>query len=319
MYMLTIPDAQRQLIGLDISDRYQIHKDFSLQMGGRVDLASSSIFSSEGKKILFGMFSGELAKNTVLYNLYLNPVVKLQKNFSVYANLGRAMRQGTLQEMYGFYLFNRLDAYDYLGNPDVKNETSWNAALGANYQTETVKLELQGYSYFMKNYITGIQKQGYSVMTIGAKGVKQYTNLPSATLSGIEASGEFKISPTISFVSTNSFNYGTDNEGAALPMIAPFKTVNQLSYKGEKISLGITSLVSAAQKHVNTSKYGETATPAFGIINLKAGKDIKWKKRTLSLNAGVDNLLDTYYMEHLDIMKIPRMGRNFVLHATVYF
>lgn len=319
MYMLTIPDAQRQLIGLDISDRYSINPDVSLLMGGRVDFASSSIFTSEGEKILSGMFEGELNRNTLLYNLYLNPVYKIQKNLSVYANVARAMRQGSLQEMYGFYLFNRLDGYDYIGNPDIKNETSWNAALGVIYQKKGVKMELQAYSYFMNNYITGVQKPGYSVMTIGANGVKQYGNLPSATLSGIEASGEIKISPTVSFVSTNSFNYGKDNEGGALTMIAPFKTVNQLSYKGEKISLGITGLISAAQNHVNTAKYGETTTPAFGIINLKAGKDFKLKATTLSLNASVDNLLDTYYMEHLDIMKIPRMGRNFVVHATVYF
>ncbi len=319
MYMLTIPDTQRELIGLDISDRFAINPALSILMGGRVDFSSSSIFSSEGEKILSGMFEGDLSRNTVLYNVFLNPVYKIQKNLSVYVNVARGMRQGTLQEMYGFYLFNRLDAYDYIGNPNIKKETSWNAALGAIYQTKVVKLELQGYSYFMKNYITGLQKTGYSVMTIGANGVKQYANLPSAILSGVEASGELKISPTVSFVSTNSFNYGTDNDGGALPMIAPFKTVNQLIYKGEKVSLGITGLISAAQKHVNTAKYGETTTPAFGIINLKAGKDFKLKKTTLSFNAGVDNLLDTYYMEHLDIMKIPRMGRNFVLHATVYF
>ncbi len=319
MYMLTIPDAQRKLIGLNISDRYAINKYLSLLMGGRIDFTSSSIFSQEGEKILSGMFKGALSRNSILYNVFLNPVYKVQKNLSVYANIARAMRQGTLQEMYGFYLFNRLDGYDYIGNPDIKNETSWNAALGSIYQNEVVKIELQAYSYFMKNYIAGVQKPGYSVMTIGANGVKQFSNLPSAILSGVEASGEFKISPTVSFVSTNSFNYGKDNEGGALPMIAPFKTVNQLAYKGEKISLGITGLVSAAQKHVNTEKYGETTTPAFGIINLKAGKDFKLITTTLSLNAGVDNLLDTYYMEHLDIMKIPRMGRNFVVHATVYF
>ena len=319
MYMLTIPDAQRELIGLDISDRYTIKPNLSLLMGGRVDFTSSSTYTSEGEKILSGMFQGELSRNSILYNLFLNPVYKVRKNLSVYANIARAMRQGTLQEMYGFYLFNRLDGYDYIGNPDIKNETSWNAALGSMYQNKAVKIELQVYSYFMKNYIAGVQKAGYSVMTIGANGVKQYANLPSAILAGIEASGEFKICPTVSFMTTNSFNYGKDNEGGALPMISPFKTVNQLTYKGEKISLGITGLVSAAQKHVNTVKYGETTTPAFGIINLKAGKDFKLKTSTLSLNAGVDNLLDTDYTEHLDIMKIPRMGRNFVVHATVYF
>jgi iron complex outermembrane receptor protein len=319
MFMLTIPDAQREMIGLDISDRYTINPDISVLMGGRIDFTNSAIFTSEGKKTLSGMFTGNLSRNSILYNVFLNPVFKVQENLSLYANVARAMRHGTLQEMYGFYLFNRLDGYDYIGNPDIKNETSWNVALGSIFRNKTFKIEFQAYSYFMQNYIAGVKKPGYSIMTIGAGGVKQYTNLPSAVLAGIEASAEFQISPVFRIESTNSFNYGKDNERDALPMIAPFKTVNQFTYKGEKISLGITGLVSAAQKHVNTAKYGETITPGFGIINLKAGKDFKMKNTTLSLNARVDNLLDTYYMEHLDIMKIPRMGRNLVVHATVYF
>ena len=319
MYMLTIPDAQREVIGLDISDNFTIKPGLTLSMGGRLDVTASSIYSIEGEKTLSGMFEGPLSRNAVLYNVYLNPVYKVQKNLSLYANIARGMRQGTLQEMYGFYLFNRVDGYDYIGNPDLKNETSWNTALGAVFQKNAVKLELQAYSYFLQNYIAGVQKPGYSVMTMGANGVKQFSNLSAAVLSGIEASGQIKLRPDLTFVTNNTFSYGRDKEGGALPMISPFKTVNQLNYAGEKISLGITGTFSAAQKHVNTKKYGETTTPAFGLLNVKAGKDFTLKSTTLSLNIGVDNVLDTYYVEHLDIMKIPRMGRNFVAHATLYF
>ncbi|MEO6682784.1 MAG: TonB-dependent receptor [Ginsengibacter sp.] len=319
MFMLTIPDAQRNVIGLDISDRIDINSALSVLIGGRMDVSSSSIFTTEGKKLLSGMFEGELSRNTLLYNLYLNPVYQLNSHFSIYANLARTMRQGTLQEMYGFYLFNRMDGYDYLGNPDIANETSWNAALGGQYQKNGLKIELQAYSYFMKNYIAGIQKHEYSVMTIGANGVRQYSNLPSAILSGIEASGEIKISKQVSFSTSNAFNYGTDNEGGALPLISPFKSINQLNYKSDKISVGLTGVISASQNHVNTARFGETSTPAFGLIHLKAGKDIQFKTKTLSFHGGIENLLDKNYVEHLDIMKIPRMGRNLVLHATFHF
>jgi iron complex outermembrane receptor protein len=319
MYMLTIPDAQRNLLGFDLSDQIDLNKHWQIQVGGRMDIIRSSIYSEAGEKTLSGMNVGELSRNDVLYTLFVNPVYKVNDQLSIYTNVARTMRAATLQELYGFYLFNRVDSYDYLGNPSLKDESSWNLSLGTIFTSNKIKIELVGFGYFMQNYIAGIQKPGYSVMTIGAKGVKQYGNLSTALLTGVEASVNFKITPNFQFSSNNTYTRGTDNSGGSLPMISPFKTVNQLSYQFKNILLNCTSIFSVAQNHVNTAFYGETNTSSYHLMNLKAGRTFSINSKMISVNIGVDNLLDAKYADHLDIMKIPRPGRNFITHLTYTF
>ena len=319
MYMLTIPDAQRNLLGLDVSDKINLHEKWSILSGGRIDIVGSFIFSNAGKKTLSGMYEGELSRKSLLYSVYVNPVYKINNRLSLYANAARTMRAATLQELYGFYLFNRMDGYDYIGNPSLKNESSWNASIGGIYNRDKIKIEVQGFGYFIQSYITGLQKSNYSVMTIGAKGVKQYANLSSALLTGVEASAQLKLLPALQFSSNNAYAYGEDYNGRALPLISPFKTVNQLDYNFKGTLLNLTGIFSAAQNHVNSALYGETKTPAYGLINVKAGKTFRLKSRMLAINMGVENLLDAQYAGHLDIIKIPRSGRNFVTHLTFSF
>ena len=319
MYMLTIPDAQRNLVGLDVSDKIDVSKKWNILLGARADMVSSSIFSDAGKKTLSGMYDGNLSKNQFLYSVYVNPVYKMNDCFSLYVNAARTMRAATLQELYGFYLYNRLDGYDYIGNPSLQRESSWNVSLGGIYNHQNIKIEVQGFGYFIQNYITGLQKSGYSVMTIGANGVKQYQNLQSALITGMEASVQLKLTPGLQFSSNNTYTYGVDDEGRALPMISPFKTVNQADYNVKKFTFNLTGIFSAAQNHVNSTLYGETKTPAYGLINIKAGRTFQLKSNSLTVNIGLDNVLDTRYADHLDIIKIPRPGRNFIAHVTYSF
>ena len=319
MFMLTIPDAQRNLAGLDVSDKIDLSKKWNILVGGRADIVSSSIFTDAGRKTLSGMHNGKLSKNQFLYSVYANPVYKINASFSLYANVARTMRAATLQEMYGFYLFNRLDGFDYIGNPSLKNEGSWNTSVGSIYRHDKIKIELQGFAYFIENYIAGLQKADYSVMTIGANGVKQYENLRSASLTGMEASVQLRLLPTLYFSSANTYTYGEDYNGRALPMISPFKTVNQADYNFKEFSFNVTGIFSSRQNHVNSTLYGETKTPAYGLINIKAGRSFQIKSNSIAVNVGLNNVLDTRYADHLDIIKIPRPGRNFIAHVTYSF
>ena len=319
MYMLTIPDAQRDLLGFDISDKIKFGGKWSLITGGRIDVAHSSLFSDDGRKTLSGMHNGKLSKTGILYNLYLNPVYDLNDHVTLYANVAHTMRVATLQELYGFYLFNRTDGYDYLGNPALKNERSWNASAGIIYNKGSVKLELEGFGYFIKNYIAGIHKRGYSVMTIGALGVKQYGNLSSATLVGGSVNAQWKLLTDLVLSTNNTYTRGTDDQSRSLPVMSPFKSVNQLNYNFKQVVFNVTGIYSAAQNKVNTSFYGETKTPAYGLLNIRAGKTFHINKKQLAVNIGIDNLLDARYADHLDIMKIPRPGRNVVTHLTWSF
>ncbi|PJC74265.1 MAG: ligand-gated channel, partial [Syntrophobacterales bacterium CG_4_8_14_3_um_filter_49_14] len=67
----------------------------------------------------------------------------------------------------------------------------------------------------------------------------------------------------------------------------------------------------------------EEETSGWGVINFKAGM----KYKGLSIFAGVENVFDRLYFEHLSYQRdpfssgvnIPEIGRNFYLHLTWTF
>lgn len=319
MYMLTIPDAQRNLLGLNVSDQWEINQKWQLNFGGRIDMVGSSIFSEEGKKLLSGLGNDRLNRTDILYSIFSNMRWKWNEKFAMNTNITRTMRSATLQELYGFYLFNRNDNFDYLGNPNLKKETSWNFSAGLQLNHKNIDVELNGFVYFMSDYIVGMKRPNYSVMTIGASGVKQYANIPSARLMGMDLSLNWKLNDQFQFLSTNTYTQGQDFSGQALPLIAPFKSVNRFSFSWKQFQISLSNLFSAAQNNVSNNFYGETKTPAYHLINLSIGKTFPIKNQKVSLNIGVENIFDTKYTDHLDVMKIPRPGRNMIFHITYSF
>lgn len=317
MYMFTLPDAQRTSIGIDISDKMRINQTFSIQYGIKGEHLRSSLRSKEAKEAFEAVTASQSVLAKGLYNAYINTNLKLRNNLLFFAGLARAMRAPTLQENYGLYLFNRLDGYDYLGNSSLQNEKSVNIDLGMIYQKERMKIRAEAFAYLISAYIAGVRQPGLDGMTSGAAGVKQYQNLPSATVFGFEVEGEVPLSRSFSFHSASNFTYGYDHEQRALPLIAPFKTINRLSHKMNGYSTEISAVYSGPQRHVNAGFYGESESEPFIVFNLRGGKSFVFDHHTLSLFFGIENLLNKNYYEHLSFMKVPSPGRNFTVHVSV--
>ncbi|HRO46367.1 TonB-dependent receptor [Agriterribacter sp.] len=319
MFMLTIPDAQRNVIGLDISDKIALTPKTELMSGVRADYTGSSLYSAAGKQLLSGMHAGDLNRNHILYNAYINGQYRANEHWVLYANVARAMRGATLQEMYGFYLFNRTDGFDYIGNPRLSRETSWNFGTGARFRQKIFTVEGQAFAYVFNNYIAGKPLAGYSVMTMGANGVKQYDNISSAVLYGAEATVLVQPFSFLNIKSNNTYTRGQDADNNALPLIAPFKSVNTVSVVWKEYRFSASSVHAAAQHHVSSEMYGELPSKAYGIVNLGAGRSFPVKAVVLDFNIALANVFDNNYYEHLDILKLPRQGRNMVMHLTVKF
>ncbi len=319
MFMLTIPDAQRNSGTISISDKILAHKKFTLTAGGSFEYSSSSITTVLGRQTISSLYTGDPHKRNFLYNGFLQGVLKIGNQWTLTGGAAKAMRNATLQELYGFYLFNRVDNHDYLGNPDLNPEQSWNVNLGSTFGRKNLRIELQLFSYFFKDYIAGKVLDGFSHMTIGASGVKQYSNLSSAQLAGGELSIHWKLIKNLHFHSVNTISLGRDDSGSPLPYVPPFKTISTFEYNMKGYRIGVEYVAAAAQNRVDTEKYGERSTPAFEVFNLSAGKQFDWGNYHLLANVRLDNLFDAAYYEHLDVMKINRQGRNLILHLTFLF
>ncbi|MEZ5420620.1 MAG: TonB-dependent receptor [Vicinamibacterales bacterium] len=84
----------------------------------------------------------------------------------------------------------------------------------------------------------------------------------------------------------------------------------------------LEGVASSEQTHVDRS-LGEASTPAYGLVNLTAGL----RRGRVSVAAGIANLLDTYFVEHLSFQRDPfrsgvrvaEPGRNLFVNASWKF
>lgn len=318
MFMYTLASPVRSSIGVYVSDVLSLGERTSLTPSARLEYYHDDICGEEAREQLSGMFPGDLSRRGLISNLSMALGFKPDAHWLLNASIARGGRAASLQEAYAFYIYNRLDAYDYIGNPDLSGESSVNLSINSSYRNEKIEVSANLFRYFIKDYIAGSILGGYSTMTIGANGVKQYINLPSARLYGGEVAFKWRAGGGLVVTSLNTFTRGADGDGLALPMIAPFKTVNTIDYSLKKSILRIEGVTNTSQKHVSTSRYGETATPASTILNFYIGKQFGLSSlQALKINLGIENILDEHYYQHLDIQKIARPGRNLTCRMTV--
>lgn len=320
MFMLTIPDGRRRVAGLTISDKWALRENVSVDYGGRIEYNISDITTETGRQTMTSFYSKDPEKTKFTGNIFANVNYKTFKNLDLFAGVSYGQRVASLQELYGFYLFNRVDNYDYIGNPDLKNETSFNANIGGNLRLEKLAIKAEGFLYSFSDYIAGFVVPEYSNMAPGATGVKQFQNIPSALLTGAEFSVRYIPTKGLLLESVNSYTYGIDSDNNYLPYIPPFKSVNAVEYNLKGYVFRLEHVGAASQNNVSTERYGENTTPGFNILNAYLHKRFDLNKnRGLIFETGAENIFDSPYFEHLDVMKIQRQGINFIFRVTFLF
>lgn len=318
MFMLTIPDAQRGVTGLDLEDDIHINDKIQLRIGGRAELNTSSVFSEAGLNQLSAIYDQTLSRNHFLWNAFIQQRLQLSPNLDMVLKLARSQRAATVKELYSVYLLNRVDGFEYIGNPGLKNEQAINLEAAFKYRSKNFYTALKGFGYFFKDYIAGMVEADMTA-TMGAAGVKRYQNISSATLFGGEWISVFKVRENISLSSVNVYQKGMDANKNPMPMISPFHSTNKVEWEAEgNWNAYIESVFAAAQNNAS-SFYGERPTPSFHIMNAGIVKTIFSKNNRVVLSLSGNNILNQYYYEHIDVIKLPRPGRNIVLNGTVYF
>ena len=318
MYMLTWPDNRRNQFGLSGSWQLSIDSSAKLQLTARADYINHTLTTQEAKDhvSIFSPTSDE--RNDVLKNLSILATKKMLKYFKATISFSYSERMPTAGELFGFYLFNANDNYDYIGNPALKTEKNLQAEASLQYSKKQNRLQLTGFVSRISDYILGQLEPSFSHMTIGASGVKTYSNIPFALLAGIEASAVVKPVKSIDLVSTFRFTAGRDNKQYHLPNISPLKNVTSVRWQYKKLFVqGETEI--AAKQNRFSPKAGEDATAGYSLIHLRTGYTIKMKNTNLELQAGAENLFDKRYHEHLDWGNISRPGRNLYIQMKVGF
>jgi len=297
---------------------------FDLNVAGSNPLSWENI---QGQQIYY---QDEVESSFTNFSFSLGADYSLGKNLVIRLSAGRGARSPDMTERFIILLPIGYDNYDYLGNPVLKPEINhqidgmviWNPSRAGN-----LKLNLF-YSY-VTNFISGelMPEAIVKPQTKGVYGVKQFVNLDNAWLTGFEleyqspASEPWQLEVVAAYtaaVNPRAEHYiiehgeitGTEEiTNDPLPEIPPLEGSARFSWKfyhGRFIPK-ITLRGVASQERTSVA-YDERSTPGFVL----AGISLFYKfNSALQITAGVDNLFNVAYYEHLN--------RNIVGSTSNYY
>jgi len=317
MHTETWPHNQRQVAGLYLKNSRQLTDNTMLSLDARLDYSTSQILSDKGVQEFTGL-NYDIGKTyrKLLKSTNLNLRVNLSKGLKIKGGAGYGERLPTLSEQFGFYLFNALDGYDYIGNPDINPERALHAWAALDFITEKLSVSLEGYYNHVFDYILGIYDPRYEALTLRSAGVKQYENLKYATVMASNVQAMWKPVEYIQVLEILKYNFGQTYGGDPLPLIAPVNNLLSVTWRKPKYYLQAETEYSAAQHRINTN-FGEVATPSYFLLNLRSGASIEAGGSELTISFGVENVFNKAYSQYLDWGTYLRPGRNFYMGLKI--
>lgn len=310
MYLQTWPEIRRSVTGIFIQNTTLFSSKSSLTVNGRIDYDSDKLMSDLAAE-QFSVLNYNLAGKNVRYSGAVNLLFryKIISPLVLTIQSGIAERVPTISELYGFYLYNAYDGYDYIGNPGLKTEKSLSSRLALTWYNKDLKINLSQSLNWLKDYIMGVTNVDIPPMNFYTNGLRVYSNLPGAVLRSTDIQIMYSPVESFSFFLLTKYTYGKLNTGEPMPLISPLKNILSASYEYRKWTFQVDNETALRQTRIN-SGYGEAISPAYSIFNLKAGYHLMFAGAMMDFSIGVTNLFDKNYYEHLDWGHIPRPGRS---------
>jgi iron complex outermembrane receptor protein len=318
MFMLTWGDIRTANTGIFGVDEYRFNDSHFVRLSGKISFQSAGVASNFGYESLRGyypemaQYANRLIGNVAArYRFYSN-------DWDISASAGYGNRAPSVSEAYGFFLFNTFDAYDYLGNPDLKNESSVETRFSLSKKHRNFEAKADVSHFFFHSYIIGKPNADLYHMTIGAGGVKVYQNLPHASILNAGLSLKYQFADYFTWSGKASYARGKDNKNGNLPLISPLSYNTSLTFRSDHFTAEAAIAGAVRQTHFSP-EYGEDETKDYLIANLSIGYAFKVNKVIFNLKSGVENLFDAYYSTYSDWNNIPRKGRNFFVNLGISF
>lgn len=306
MFAYSWPWVTTRFAGLSMNNSLDISDKSQLNFGG-----SLAVNYNYSKYIEFNWIfhpGAPQEKTKFLPNLYASYQLNTNDfDFSVGGGYGH--RAPSVSEGYGYYIYNSFDRYDYIGNPNLKNEISYEANASGGYKIKKGSIQAKVNYFYIQNYIIGEILSAGSPMNYQSVGVKGYTSLDYATLFNFSLNANYDILHHLHWRGTLTYARGKDENSSNLPFIRPLSYNTSLQYMYNDFTFQASLNGDAAQLNYSP-QYGENAKDAYSIVNLSADYSFKIKNIRTVLQVGAENVFNQYYITYADWGNIPRMGRN---------
>jgi iron complex outermembrane receptor protein len=317
MFMFTLPDNLRQFAGAYAADEWRITASHILRFNVRAEMTHAALLTDYGRS-QWGVFTDTTSTTRFLPSGSIQYIWMAPHHFSVSLTGAYGTSAPTGGQLYGYYLFNTIDNYDYIGNPALRTEKSLQGDVTIAYHHRMLGLSLTGYYHHLYDYIIGSIMTGYLPVMQGAAGVKRYINIPGAFITGAEASLSFDLKHGFQSMNTLTYSYGSLSDGSPVPMLSPLRGISSVRYTYRGWHIQAEADWATARDRINAS-VGETATGAYILLNMRTGYSLMYHEHIWSLDVSAENMLDQKYRAYSDWGSILRPGRSIVVYLSYSF
>jgi iron complex outermembrane receptor protein len=276
---------------------YQLNTDLLQYIfSGRVELNSADINDPSEEFTRVNAETGSIQFNP---NASLGIVKRIGDGVKTGVWIGRAQRSGSLTERYINYFPVGQDPYEMLGNPSLHPEVNNQLDLTLEWSTRNASLDLDLFVSYLQQYISSVIDTSLSPRLPSSPGVRQYVNMDEALKTGFEVNWSQQLPLNLQHHLGIAFTYAQDLKSAdPLPEVAPLDLRYTLkgSYLDHRLMPEIAFRYVMEQSRIS-KEFGETVTPAFYLVDLKLSFQ---PTHSIRLSAGVNNILDAAYYEHLN-------------------
>jgi iron complex outermembrane recepter protein len=302
------------------SEYQKVMNQFSLVISARVELNQSEVLDPDEA------FSAMYADNTATQinpGLSVGGTNRYDNGFSVGLWLGHTRRSAGITEKYINFFPVGIDPYEMLGNPGLLPEENSQMDLKLAYQSAASMVDVTLFTAFLTNYISSVIVPGLTPRLPASPGVRQYSNIGTALMSGFEVSWTQKLFAGMVQQLAVAYTYGENKmDNTPLPEIPPLDVRYVLAgnYLNNKLRPEVSLRHVLKQERISTA-FGETLTPGFTLVDLNVNYKLK---SSIHASAGVQNLFDAAYYEHLSRSitgtsprPIYAPGRNFYVSINL--
>ncbi len=338
-------DAERDIYGF-FTEWKGARGDWALEAGVRynhIEMNSDEVFAN-GMMGMMGTQANQLAydfnnanrdQNFDNIDIVLKATRSLNTSTDFNIGLGRKNRAPSYQELYLWLPMQSTgglaDGRTYIGNLDLDSETNHEITLGLDWSEGDFYANGQIFFRKVDDFIQGTPSTNMtanmlSTMMSGQNPL-QFNNI-DAELYGLDGRYGMVLNDSWRLDGVLSYVRGKDKDGNDnLYRVAPLNNRLTLTWEQDKLSASLESVLYASQS--KTASYNnEEKSAGYGMLNLYSQYQVS---SDLRINAGIENLLDKDYVDHLtgynrnadsDIPvgdRLPGRGRNLFVSAAISF
>ncbi len=316
----SLPDVTIGVAGVFGAVTADLGRQWRLDAGARLDYAETQARPTPLNSALYLAHHGTTGARAddLLPSAHVRANWRRDGGLSGMLGVGYVTRLPDQQER--FFALARMGS-DWVGNPSLAPSRNTGFDGEVRYTGHGFDAAFAAYVYRIDDHIRVVD-QARRAMVPGVMNAmaRSFANV-DALMRGLEASATVPLASALYLSADASVVRGTSRE-ADLPEIPPARARVRLRYDRASWN-ALAEVVGAARQDHVAPDLRESPTPGFVAINLSAG--LRW--RHVSLTAGLDNVFDALYAEHLSYQRDPfrngvrvyEPGRTLLVHMGVQF